>query len=87
MGRTKSNGIQHGDGRLIAGCLGAVLLTIPIIIRLAYGDGNAWDWMFLVIGVGLAAYWVVLALRGRRARRHERVDLRDQASSERPVRQ
>ncbi|MPY11039.1 hypothetical protein [Arthrobacter bussei] len=54
----------------------AVLLTIPIIVRLADGAGNGLDWVFLVMGIGLAGYWVLLALRGRRARRAELDELR-----------
>ncbi|MUK00587.1 hypothetical protein GM708_00765 [Vibrio cholerae] len=71
----RNDEVLHNDGRLIAGFLGAVLLTIPIIIRLAYGDGTTWDWFFLVVGAGLATYWIVLAFRGRRIRRRERADL------------
>jgi hypothetical protein len=66
MGQKNKNQILHGDGPLVAGFLGAVLLSIPIIIRLAYGNGNAWDWVFLVIAAGLAIYWIMLALRGRK---------------------
>ena len=68
---------MHRDGALIAGFLGAVLLTIPIMIRLAYGDGTGWDWVFLLLGVGLAMYWILLALRGRRVRRDERISNAD----------
>jgi Na+-driven multidrug efflux pump len=71
----RNNEVLHNDGRLIAGFLGTVLLTIPIVIRLAYGDGTTWDWFFLVLGAGLATYWIVLAFRGRRIRRQEVADL------------
>ena len=72
MGNKRNDEVMHRDGVLIAGFLGAVLLTIPIVIRLAYGNGTGWDWVFLLLGVGLAVYWVLLALRGRRVRRNER---------------
>lgn len=76
MKSKRNDDVVHNDGRLIAGFLGAVLLTIPIIIRLAYGDGTSWDWFFIVVGAGLATYWIVLAFRGRRIRHQELADLK-----------
>lgn len=73
-----NNEILHNDGAQIAGFLGAVVLTLPIIIRLAAGDGRAWDWIFLAIGLCLTTYWVVLAFRGRRIRQRERWNLKDE---------
>lgn len=72
MKDTRNDETLHNDGALIAGFLGAVLLTLPIIVRLANGEGSAWDWVFLLVGVVLATYWVVLAFRGRRIRQQER---------------
>ncbi len=72
----RNDELPQNDGRLIAGFLGAVLLTIPIIIRLAYGDGTTWDWIFLVVGAALATYWIVLAFRGRRIRQEELANLK-----------
>lgn len=65
----------HDEAGLIAGFLGAALLTIPLIIRLGYGDGTTWDWIFLVLGVMVAGYWIMLAFQGRNVRRRERADL------------
>jgi hypothetical protein len=76
VGTSTNDDRLHSDALQIMGFLGAVLLTIPIIVRLADGAGNGLDWVFLVVGIGLAGYWVLLALRGRRARRAELDDLR-----------
>ncbi|WDF34649.1 hypothetical protein PTW37_07075 [Arthrobacter agilis] len=71
MGKSPNDAGPHSDAAQIMGFLGAVLLTIPIVIRLANGEGDVLDGVFLALGIGLACYWVVLALRGRRARRAE----------------
>ncbi|MFC3299010.1 hypothetical protein FJV46_12255 [Arthrobacter agilis] len=76
MGTSDRDDRLHSDGAQIIGFLGAVLLTIPIVIRLAEGGGNGFDWVFLAVGIGLAGYWVVLALRGRQVRRAELAELR-----------
>lgn len=76
MGNSSNDDRLHSDGTQIMGFLGAVLLTIPIISRLAGGVGNGLDWVFLLVGLGLAGYWILLALRGRRARRADLDDLR-----------
>lgn len=83
MAQGRNEQILHNDGQLIAGFLGAVLLSIPIIIRLAYGNGDAWDWVFLVLAAGLATYWVVLGLRGRKPRRQKPSALPEDESPQR----